>query len=420
MVEFTAIELVNGSWYFKEKWWTRYCRLNLRDDSHGLRGVGDLPQMQKGFVLLKLEGTQGDAKDGAARMKEEMSSLSLYESQEQEAAKMGTVTLFCLQLTRKTEQINSVEDRDIIVSSAPVDDRHRNYFAFAGRVIALALMHKVQVGISFDCVFFLQLAGGVISLEDIRDADPAMYKSCKTILETDADSVDSDALGLTFAREFEEFGSRRVVELCPGDDSIIVNSKNREVYVELLIQHCFVKSIAAKLSYFTRGFGDILCERGIQKIFFQSLELKDLDLMLLGSGEAISVKDWKAHTEYYGYRENDDQICWFWEILVVIVFTLSRVSYLYSLARVVEGMSMKQRQELLFFWTSVKFLPTRGFSNLSSRLSIYKVEKSDQHLPSSRTCFYKLALPHYSSLAVMKRNLVIISQEHLDCSFGFS
>ncbi|KAI3952605.1 hypothetical protein MKW92_035032 [Papaver armeniacum] len=90
-------------------------------------------------------------------------------------------------------------------------------------MIALALMHKVQVGITFDRVFFLQLAGGVISLEDIRDADPAMYKSCKTILEMDADSVDSDALGLTFAREFEEFGSRRVVELCPGGDSIFVN-----------------------------------------------------------------------------------------------------------------------------------------------------------------------------------------------------
>ncbi|KAI3869424.1 hypothetical protein MKX03_020978 [Papaver bracteatum] len=292
------------------------------------------------------------------------------------------------------------DPRRFFPNPAPVVPRHRNYFAFAGRVIALALMHKVQVGITFSRVFFLQLAGGVISLDDIQDADPVMYKSCKRILEMDTDSVDSDALGLTFEREFEEFGSRRVVELCPGGNSIIVNSKNREQYIELLIQHCFVKSIAEKLSYFTRGFGDILCERWLQKIFFQSLELKDLDLMLLGSSEAISVKDWKAHTEYHGYKENDDEICWFWEV--------------------VEGISMKQRHELLFFWTSVKFLPTRGFSNLSSRLSICKVEKSDQHLPSSRTCFYKLALPQYSSLAVMKQNLLIISQEHVDCSFGLS
>ncbi|MCL7041993.1 hypothetical protein MKW94_026890 [Papaver nudicaule] len=60
---------------------------------------------------------------------------------------------------------------------------HLNYFAFAGRVIALALMHKVQVGISFDRVFFLQLDGGLVSLEDIQEADPVMYKSCKTLLE---------------------------------------------------------------------------------------------------------------------------------------------------------------------------------------------------------------------------------------------
>ncbi|KAI3848176.1 hypothetical protein MKW92_016285 [Papaver armeniacum] len=204
--------------------------------------------------------------------------------------------------------------RRFFPNPAPVSHRHRNYFAFAGRVIALALMHKVQVGISFDRLFFLQLAGRVISLEDIRDADPDMYKSCKRILEMDADYVDSDGLGLTFVREFEEFGSRKVVELCPGGNNIIVSSKNREQYIELLIQHCFVKSIAEKLSYFTQGFGDILCERGLHKTFFQSLELEDLDLMLLGSGEAISVEDWKAHTEYHGFKENDDQICWLWEV----------------------------------------------------------------------------------------------------------
>ncbi|KAI3851303.1 hypothetical protein MKX03_028823 [Papaver bracteatum] len=189
--------------------------------------------------------------------------------------------------------------RRFFPNPAPVVHQHLNYFAFAGRVIALALMYKVQVGISFD---------------HIRDADPDMYKSCKTILKMDADFVDSDALGLTFAREFEEFGSRRLVELCPGGNSIIVNSKNREEYIELLIQHRFVKSIAEKVSYFTRGFGDILCERWLHKILFQSLELKYLDLMLLGSSETISVKDWKAHTEYHGYEENDDQICWFWEV----------------------------------------------------------------------------------------------------------
>ncbi|OVA06572.1 HECT [Macleaya cordata] len=272
------------------------------------------------------------------------------------------------------------------------------YFGFCGRMIALAIMHEVQVGITFDRVFFLQLAGELISLEDVSYADPCLYVSCKKILEMDVDFMDSDALGLTFVREVEEFGSRKLVELCPGGSTIVVNSKNREEYVELLIQHCFVKSISEQVAYFSRGFGEILCRPRLQKIFFQTLELKDLDCMLLGSDRAICVEDWKAHTDYDGYKESDDQICWFW--------------------KVVEGMSSEQRRVLLFFWISVKYLPVNGFSGLPSRLCICKSSRSRYRLPSSSTCFYSLYLPPYPSLAIMQQRLILISQEHLGCSYG--
>ncbi|OVA01023.1 HECT [Macleaya cordata] len=275
--------------------------------------------------------------------------------------------------------------RRFFPNPAKVDPRHLSYFGFCGRLIALALMHKVHVGITFDRVFFLQLAGEVISLEDIRDADPCLYKSCKKILEMDADFMDSDAMGLTFVKEIEEFGSRKIVELCPGGDTMVVNSKNREEYVHLLIQYCFVKSMSEK--------------RRLHKIFFRRLELKDLDGMLLGSDKAICVKDWQAHTVYDDYTETDEQIRWFW--------------------KVVEGMSVEQQRELLFFWTSVKYLPVDGFSGLPSPLYIYKTSGSHYRLPSSHTCFYRLSLPHYPSLAVTQQHLFRICQEHVGCSFGF-
>ncbi|GJV32258.1 E3 ubiquitin protein ligase UPL5-like protein [Tanacetum coccineum] len=47
------------------------------------------------------------------------------------------------------------------------------------RVIALALMRKMQVGIVFARAFFLQLAEIDVSLEDIKDADSYLYGSCK-------------------------------------------------------------------------------------------------------------------------------------------------------------------------------------------------------------------------------------------------
>ncbi|CAA6672354.1 unnamed protein product [Spirodela intermedia] len=279
-----------------------------------------------------------------------------------------------------------------------VDPLHLDYFSFCGRVIALALMHKVQVGIVFDRIFFLQLSGKHVSLDDIRDADPCLFNSCKKILEMDADLLDSDVLGLTFVREVEELGSRRIVELCPGGKDIIVNSRNRQNYVDLMIQHCFVTCISEQVDRFSQGFGDILSDSKFQKLFFRSLELEDFDRMLGGSDGTICIKDWKRHTEYKGYKASDRQICWFW--------------------KVVGGMSTDQQRTLLFFWTSVKFLPLDGFSGLGSKLYIYRSPDSLDHLPTSHTCFYRLCLPAYPSLAAMRKQLLFIAQEHVGYSFG--
>ncbi|MCL7034729.1 hypothetical protein MKW94_028662 [Papaver nudicaule] len=279
-----------------------------------------------------------------------------------------------------------------------MDTRQLDYFTFCGRMVALALTYKVQIGIAFDRVFFKQLSGEAISLEDVSHADPFLYNSCKKLLEMDAAFVDSDAMALTFVKEIEEFGTKKIVELCRDGSSIAVNSNNREEYIKLLIHHSYVKPISEKVACFARGFGEILCEQSLQRIFFRYLELKDLDLMLYGSDQALSVKEWKAHTDYSGYEQSDEQICWFW--------------------KVVSGMSMEQQRQLLFFWTSVKYLPSKGFASLSSRLYINRTSASRHHLPSSHTCFYQLVLPQYPSLAVMKKNLLVVCQEHACSSFG--
>ncbi|KAK4707282.1 hypothetical protein R3W88_033129 [Solanum pinnatisectum] len=128
-------------------------------------------------------------------------------------------------------------------------------------MIALALLHRVQISIAFDRVFFLQLAGEDISFEDIRDAHPYLYSGCKKILEMDTKMVDEDILRLTFVCEDEELGSRKVVELCPNGKNTIVNSENRNKYVNLLVKHCFVTSIAHQEAYFDHGFADIITDR---------------------------------------------------------------------------------------------------------------------------------------------------------------
>nr|CAJ26384.1 polyubiquitin-like protein [Brachypodium sylvaticum] len=274
-----------------------------------------------------------------------------------------------------------------------VDPLHLKYFIFSGRIIGLAVMHKVQVGIVLDRTLFLHLAGRSITLEDIAAADPVTYASCKRILEMGA--TDIDELTLTFSRDVHTLGSRRTIELCAGGQDISVNIKNREHYIDLLIKNIFVDSISAQLANFAKGFSEILASPDLQKVFFGFLDLEDFDRILGGSNSTINLKDWRSHTQYNGYKEKDRHINWFWK-----------------------SMTIEQQRQLLFFWTSVKYLPSDGFGGLSSKLYIYKTLESADHLPSSHTCFYRLCLPPYPSLKVMQNQLQKITQEHVSCSFG--
>jgi E3 ubiquitin-protein ligase NEDD4 len=280
--------------------------------------------------------------------------------------------------------------------TSAVDPLHLKYFTFAGRIIGLALMHKVQVGVVLDCTLFLHLAGRSITLEDIAVADPIKYSSCKKILEMDAAEIDS--LYLTFSREDHQLGSQGLIDLCPGGQDISVNIWNKEQYIDLLIKNTFVDSMSEQLSHFSKGFSDILVNPLRRKEFFEFLDLEDLDQLLGGSSDTINVQDWISHTQYNGYNEKDRQIIWFW--------------------KVVKRMPIEQQRQLLFFWTSVKYLPADGFGGLSSKLYIYKTSDSTDRLPSSQTCFYRLSLPPYGSFKLMETQVQKIAQEHVSCSFG--
>ena len=51
----------------------------------------------------------------------------------------------------------------ICIAASVVDPLHLEYFEFAGRMIALALRHKIHAGLFFNRTLFLQLAGRPIT-----------------------------------------------------------------------------------------------------------------------------------------------------------------------------------------------------------------------------------------------------------------
>jgi hypothetical protein len=195
-----------------------------------------------------------------------------------------------------------------------VDPLHRQYYEFAGRMVALALMHKIPVGVSFDRTLFLQLADRPVTLDDIVDADPSLHASCKKILEMDPRLLDSNALGLTFVREVELLGCQIVTELIQGGEDAAVNSKNRHDYIRLLIQDSFVNRTRNQVSYLALGFSNMFGKCKLSKNFLDALDVEDFNQMLGGSKGTIDVKEWKAHTDYHGYSSRGRRVKWFWKV----------------------------------------------------------------------------------------------------------
>ncbi|KAG5586210.1 hypothetical protein H5410_046644, partial [Solanum commersonii] len=254
-------------------------------------------------------------------------------------------------------------------------------------MIALALLHRVQISIAFDRVFFLQLAGGDISFEVIRDADPYLYSDCKKILEMDIKMVDEDILGLTFVYEDKELGSRKVVELCPNGKKTIANSENRDNYVNLLVKYHFVPSIDHQVAHFARGFAEIITDRWLRESFYRILDHEDLNGCFMGVKQLFLQNTGKNIQNTMATKK------------MILKYPV-------------------QRNVLLFFWTSIKWLPVVGFGGLDSKLYIYRTLDSHDCLPSSHTYFYRLCFPPYPSMDVMHNRLNIITQNYVGCSFG--
>ncbi|WMV57903.1 hypothetical protein MTR67_051288 [Solanum verrucosum] len=98
---------------------------------------------------------------------------------------------------KKNTRSNTTLIRILCINTNPI--QLQKSITFYGRMIAVALMHKIQIGFVFVRVFFLQLAGDEISLKDVQDVDPTLYSSCKQIIEMDLETMDQDIPSLTFA-----------------------------------------------------------------------------------------------------------------------------------------------------------------------------------------------------------------------------
>lgn len=131
-----------------------------------------------------------------------------------------------------------------------------------------------------------------------------------------------------------------------------------------------VKRVEEQFNAFMSGFNELIPADLVNVFDERELEL------LIGGIADIDVDDWKKHTDYRGYQEQDEVIQNFWKI--------------------VRTWDAEQKSRLLQFTTGTSRIPVNGFKDLqgSDGPRRFTIEKSGDPsaLPKSHTWYVFLLL----------------------------
>jgi len=246
-----------------------------------------------------------------------------------------------------------------------INPDHLQFFYFAGRFVAKALLDNHRLDAYFTRSFYKHLLSIPPSYHDVESVDPAKYKSLSWMLSESIDHI----LFESFSVESEEFGAKRTIDLLPDGRNIAVSDANKNIYVHLISEFILTRAIQSQLSAFVRGFHELIPAHLISVFNEQELEL-----MLCGLPD-IDLADLKRNIEYRGFSSPsgnpaDAQVVqWFWQI--------------------VSELSQQEKALLVLFVTGTSKIPLEGFKALQgtngiTRFTLQKANGIDT-LPLSHT-----------------------------------
>ena len=139
------------------------------------------------------------------------------------------------------------------------------------------------------------------------------------------------------------------------------------------------KRVEEQFNAFVTGFNELIPPDLVNVFDERELEL------LIGGIADIDVEDWKKHTDYRGYTEQDEVIRNFWTVGI----EFQSVKCITDRAQCIRSWDAEQKSRLLQFATGTSRIPVNGFKDLqgSDGPRRFTIEKSgsDKALPKSHT-----------------------------------
>lgn len=261
------------------------------------------------------------------------------------------------------------------------------WFQFAGRVLAVALIHQYLLDAFFTRPFYKALLRDTNwTLGDLETLDPEYCQSLMWIKDNDI----TDVLDLNFSVTEDKCGQLIERDLKENGRNIPVTEKNKLEYIQRLIKWRVERGVQKQTEALVKGFYEVLDQKHVQ-IF----DARELELVLCGTVE-IDINDWKKNTDYRsGYHSSHQIILWFWQA--------------------VDKFDNEQKLKLLQFVTGTSSIPYEGFaalrgSNGPRKFCIERWGTADA-LPRAHTCFNRLDLPPYASFENLHDKLILAIEE---------
>ncbi|XP_014672884.1 PREDICTED: E3 ubiquitin-protein ligase SMURF2-like [Priapulus caudatus] len=280
-----------------------------------------------------------------------------------------------------------------INTDSAINPEHLSYFHFVGRVIGMAVFHAHYIDGGFTLPFYKQLLNKPITLDDIEEVDPDLYRSMIWILENDI----SDVMDHTFTVMQDSFGELQVYELKPEGSSVAVTEENKKEYVRLYVNWRYMRGIEAQFLALQKGYNELIPQH-----FLKSFDEKELELVISGLGK-IDLDDWKVNTRLKHCTPDSGIVQWFWKM--------------------VESYSDEQKARLLQFVTGSSRVPIQGFKALQGStgaagprlFTIHQIDASSNNLPKAHTCFNRIDIPPYETYDKLYEKITCAVEE--TCGF---
>eukprot|EP01022_Parablepharisma_sp_SALTPOND_P015755 TRINITY_DN2254_c0_g1_i2.p1 TRINITY_DN2254_c0_g1~~TRINITY_DN2254_c0_g1_i2.p1 ORF type:complete len:3562 (+),score=437.62 TRINITY_DN2254_c0_g1_i2:2957-13642(+) len=240
-----------------------------------------------------------------------------------------------------------------------IEPNHLNYFKFIGRIIGKALLDGQYLECYFTRALYKTLVGQPLTIQDMQDYDPELYKSLLWIRDNDVTDLDCN-----FTYTIDYFGRLETKDLIEDGKNVKVTNENKQLFIVKMCKAMLQDVIRPQIEALQKGLYEI-----IPKSLVSIFDSREIELLISGLPD-VDILDLKKNTDYHGYNENSKVVQWLWELL--------------------ETFSTKERAEFLQFVTGTSKVPLDGFKNLPGasgiqKFQIHKVYGDAERLPTAHT-----------------------------------